>query len=219
MLSITTTVPVQLASMTVTLRFRSYYLCGIVGLLLSSCATSLSPTEYKAYLADPAHGLTHTVDANRATITCTYRPTDLLVLQDLAKAPANVVTQDSLAHNYLGKTYCTLKLACNGSEIENQFVNDPAAYQQALTYLDTGIATDAFLATTTHDSVAAVASMYVRHFGATGHSTVLLVFDTHQLTPQQGFHLTLRGQHLGLGTLRFSFAARDLAALPALKFD
>jgi hypothetical protein len=53
--------------------------------------------------------------------------------------------------------------------------------------------------------------MYVRQFGATGHSTLLLVFDTHQRTPQQGFHLTLRGQRLGLGTLRFAFTGSDLA--------
>jgi len=134
--------------------------------------------------------------------------------------PASIpTTRDSLARAYAGKTYCTLTLARNGGEIENQFVNDPTAYQQVLTYLNTTIAADAFLATTPRDSVPAAASMYVRQFGATGHSTVLLVFDTHHLTPQQGFHLTLRGQRLGLGTLCFPFAAHDLAALPALKLD
>lgn len=189
-------------------------------LLLGSCAAPLPPTAYQAYLTDPAHGLTHSTEANGATITCTYRPTELLVLQDLASMPAaSPATRDSLARAYAGKTYCTLTLARNGSEIENQFINDPAAYQQALTYLNTGIAADAFLATTPRDSVPAAASMYVRQYGTTGHSTLLLVFDTHQLTPQQGFHLTLRGERLGLGTLRFPFAGRDLTALPALQFD
>ena len=188
--------------------------------LLGSCSTPLPPAEYRAYLTDPDHGLVHEVEDNGATIACSYRPVNLLVLQDLAGVPTSTpATHDSLAQTYLGKTYCTLTLARNGSEIENQFINDPIAYQQALTYLNTGIATDAFLATTPHDSVPASASMYVRQFGTTGHSTVLLVFDTHQLTPQQGFHLTLRGQRLGLGTLRFAFTAHDLAALPSLKFN
>lgn len=194
-------------------------LLGGLGLLLSSCSAPLSPTEYSAYVADPVHGLTHTAEANGATVTCTYRPVDQLVLQDLATMPNTTpITRDSLARAYTGKTYCTLTLARNGSELENQFVNDPVVYQQVLTYLNAGIAADAFLATTPHDSIAAVASMYVRQFGTTGHSTILLVFDTHQLMPQQGFHLTLRGQQLGLGTLRFAFAGSDLAALPALKF-
>lgn len=191
-----------------------------LSLLLGSCAAPLPPAAYQTYLADPKHGLTHTTEANSATITCTYRPIELLVLQELASVSTpSPAFRDSLARAYAGKTYCTLMLARNGSEIENQFVNDPAAYQQVLTYLNTGIAADAFLATTPHDSVPAAASMYVRQFGTTGHSTLLLVFDTHQLTPRQGFHLTLRGQRLGLGTLRFPFAGRDLAALPALKYD
>lgn len=119
----------------------------------------------------------------------------------------------------MGKTYCALTLSRNGQELESQFVNDPATYQQVLTYLNTGLAADAFLATMPHDSVAAAASMYVRQYGTTGHSTVLLVFDTHQLMPQHGFHITLRGQRLGLGTLRFPFAAADLVALPPLQFN
>lgn len=196
-------------------------LLGGAGLLLGGCSGPLlPPAEYRAYLTDPAHGLSHTTEANGATVTCTYRPLDLLVLQDLAAAPATTPAgRDSLARAYAGKTYCTLTLARNGAEIENQFVSDPATYQQVLTYLNTGIAADAFLATTARDSVPAVASMYVRQYGTTGRSTVLLIFDTRQLAPQQGFHLTLRGQRLGLGTLRFPFAASDLAALPALKFD
>ncbi|WP_151087959.1 hypothetical protein [Hymenobacter baengnokdamensis] len=180
----------------------------------------MPPAAYQAYLADATHGLTHSTESNGATVTCTYRPTSLLVLQDLTGiAAASPATRDSLARAYAGKTYCTLTLARNGSEIENQFVNDPAAYQQVLSYLNTGIAADAFLATTPTDSVPAAASMYVRQYGATGHSTLLLVFDTHQLKPEQGFHLTLRGQRLGLDMLRFTFTGRDLAALPVLKFD
>jgi hypothetical protein len=199
---------------------RAAGLISSLSLLLGSCTGPLPPVAYQAYLADPAHGLTHTTEANGATITCTYRPTELLVLQGLASIPAaSPATRDSLTRTYVGKTYCTLMLARNGGEIENQFVNDPAAYQQVLTYLNTGIAADAFLATTPHDSVPAAASMYVRQYGITGHSTLLLVFDTHQLTPQQGFHLTLRGQRLGLGTLRFSFTSHDLAALRPLQLD
>lgn len=191
-----------------------------ISFFVISCKHQLPLTEYCDYLADPTHGLTHKAETNGATITCTYRPADLLVLQELAgRNTTTPTTCDSLASTYAGKTYCTLNLAYDGSEIENQFVNNPAVYQQLLSYLNTGIAADTFLNTNAHDSVAAVASMYVRQFGTTGHSTILLVFDTHQLTPQKGFRITLRGQRLGLGTLHFAFAGSDLAALPPLKFN
>ena len=225
MLSTTASILPLLASMFFVyhVHYRQFSAClvGGIGLLLASCGTTPLPLEaYRAYLADPAHGLTHTAEANGATVTCTYRPTDLLVWQDLTSMPAtNPATRDSLTRAYAGKTYCTLTLARQGSEIENQFINEPATYQQVLTYLNTGIAADAFLATTPRDSVPAAASMYVRQYGTTGRSTLLLVFDTHQFTPRRGFHLTLRGQRLGLGTLRFFFTASDLAALPPLKFN
>lgn len=98
-------------------------------------------------------------------------------------------------------------------------MTDPTAYQQALSYLNTGIAADAYLGTTAHDSVPALASLYLRQYGTTGQSTVLLVFDTRRLTPQDGCRLTFQGQRLGLGTLRFPFSAHDLAALPDAQLD
>ena len=199
-------------------KFNLFALLSAGSSLVMACSSPVSPDDYKAYLMDPAHGLTHVQEANGATVTCTYRPIPLLVLQDLTRISApTAATRDSLEKTYAGKTYCAMSLTRDGGEIENALVTDPVAYQQALTYLNTGIAADTYLATTAHDSVPALASMYIRQYGTTGQSSILLVFDTHGLTPEKGFHLTFRAQRLGLGTLRFPFAARDLAALPALQ--
>ena len=187
---------------------------------LVGCSHALPPAEYRAYLTDPAHGLTHTQTVNGATVTCTYRPVPLLVLQDLARIDSPTpATRDSLARTYAGKTYCALSLARDGGEIENAFVTNPSAYQQALAYLNTGIAADTYLGTTAQDSVPALGSMYLRQYGTTGQSTIILVFDTSQLQPEHGCHLTFRGQRLGLGTFRFPFTAHDIEALPELRYD
>ena len=73
-------------------------------LLLAGCGRPLPPAAYRTYLADPAHGLTHTVVANGATVTCTYRPLDLLVLQDLAggapSTPAARATPSCLLRHF-----------------------------------------------------------------------------------------------------------------------
>lgn len=188
--------------------------------VLSGCSRPLPPAEYRAYLTDPSHGLTHTEEVNGAIVTCTYRPIPLLVLQDLAHvSAATPAARDSLARAYAGKTYCALNLSRDGGEIENRFVTGPPTYQQMLAYLNTGIAADTYLATTAHDSVPAFASMYLRQYGTTGQSTIMLVFNTSKLAPEKGCHLTFQGQRLGLGILRFPFAAGDLAALPELQFD
>ena len=190
-------------------------------LLAAGCSAPLNLAQYRAYLADPDHGFTQTQQVDRVSITCTYRPTDLLVAQEVESIPHPVSSTqlDSLRRSYAGKTYCVLALAKDSAAIENQFATDATAFTQTLTYLNTGIAADVFLVTSPHDSVPALASMYPRQYGTTGRSTVLLIFDTHQLHPEQGFHLTFRGTAFGLGTLRFPFTAASLAAIPALTFS
>lgn len=199
----------------------SRWLAGLsLGTTLVGCSHPLPPTEYRAYLADPEHGLVQRQEVNGAVATCAYRPTELLVLQDLAQVPAvTAAARDSLARAYAGKTYCALSFSRGGNEIENYLVNNPAAYQQVLSYLNTGIAADAYLGTPARDSVSALTSLYLRQYGTTGKSTLLLVFDTHRLTLKKGFHVSIQAQRLGLGVLHFPFTANSLAGLPALRID
>lgn len=150
-------------------------------------------------------------------MVCAYRPTGLLVAQELASRSASAATLDSVQHAFNGKRYFSLSFSQGGAEIENQFVTNPSAFANTLAYLNTGIAEDVFLVTAAHDSVPALASAYPRQYGTTGRSTVLLIFDTHQLPPNQDMRLVYRGDRFNLGTLQFPFAAADLASVPALK--
>jgi len=190
-------------------------------LLLAGCAEALGEGPYRAYLQDASHGLTQTHEVGAATVTCAYRPLDLLVAQELAgqeAAPPQVV--DSLRRSYAGKTYFSLALSQKGSEIENQLITDQGAFTQAIAYLSAGIAQDVYLATSAPqaDSVAALTALYPRQYGNTGRSTVLLLFDTRRLNLSRGFTLTYYDTHFQLGTQRFFFSAADLARLPALQF-
>ena len=195
-------------------------LLGGLGLVVAGCNAPLPPAAYRAYLADPAHGLTQTTEVSRTTITCAYRPTKLLVLQDLVgQLAATAATRDSLARAYAGKIYCTLTFSRNGQELENQFLSQPLLRQRVVDYLQKEIAADAFLITAPGDSVPAAASFYVQQHGLSGHSTVVLVFAAPQLSPTQGFQLALRGQALGLSNQRFSFTSHDLAVLPPLRYE
>lgn len=190
--------------------------------LLASCAQPLEEGPYRAYIQEARHGLTQTQEANGATVTCSYRPPDLLVAQELAggEGAATPAAVDSLRRSYAGRAYFSLALSQNGTEIENQLVTDHDAFTQAITYLGAGIARDVYLATPAPraDSVAALTALYPRQYGNTGRSTVLLLFDTRRLDLSRGFTLGYHDTFFQLGTRRFRFAAGDLADLPALKF-
>ena len=190
-------------------------------LLLAGCAQPLEEGPYRAYIQEARHGLTQTQEANGATVTCSYRPPDLLVAQELTgREAATPAAVDSLRRSYAGRAYFSLALSQNGTEIENQLVTDHDAFTQAITYLGAGIAQDVYLATPAPraDSVAALTALYPRQYGNTGRSTVLLLFDTRRLDLSRGFILSYHDRFFQLGARRFRFAAGDLADLPALKF-
>lgn len=193
---------------------------GLLGTGSASCTHSLARGAYQAYLADPAHGLTQTQQVNGIAITCVYRPTDLLVSQELtAEAttpdPAFI---DSLRRTYAGKVYCSLALARDSTELEAAVSGDETALSQTLSYLSTGIAQDVYLRGLGRpDSVAALAAAYTRQYGNTGRSTVLLAFAAPRLDVRQGFTLTYRDTQFGLGPVHFVFPAHAIQQLPALQ--
>ncbi|HEX8327129.1 MAG TPA: hypothetical protein VF629_06290 [Hymenobacter sp.] len=174
-----------------------------------------------AYLNDSKHGLTQTQEINGATVTCSYRPTDLLVSQELAgqENEATAPTLDAVRRTYLGKVYCTLALSRDGAEIENGVIRDELAFGQAISYLSNGIAQNVFLRGAGQaDSVSALAATYPRQYGNTGRSTVLLVFAAPKLDITRGFTISYRDTQFNLGPMRFAFSANDIQDLPALQF-
>jgi hypothetical protein len=178
---------------------------------------ALEAPALRAYVQDPTHGLVQRTTVGGAEVVCTYRPTGLLVAQELANQPTSEATLDSVRQAFATKRYFSLSLSQGGTEIENQYVTEPATFANTLAYLNTGIAEDVFLVTAAQDSVPALASTYPRQYGSTGRSTVLLIFDASRLPLNQDFHLTFRADRFGLGTLRFPFTAADLADVPQLK--
>lgn len=202
-------------------KLRRLLALGLLGAGSAGCSHSLARGPYQAYLADPAHGLTQTQEVGGITVTGAYRPTDLLVSQELtaeATAPTPAFV-DSLRRAYAGKVYCTLALARDSAELEAAVSRDETALSETLSYLSTGIAHDVFLhGLGQPDSTAALAAAYTRQYGSTGRSTVLLVFPTPQLEVSQGFTLTYHDTRFGLGPVRFVFTPQALGQLPALQF-
>ena len=192
----------------------------LLGLGVAGCSGTLTPPQYLAYLADPAHGLTQTQEVNGTTITCGYRPPELLVSQELAThdTPPTPALRDSLRRTYAGKLYCTLALARDSAELEAAVSRDETALSQTLSYLSTGIAHDVYVRGLGQpDSTAALAAAYTRQYGNTSRSTVLLVFATPRLDVRRGFTLTYRDTQFGLGPVHFVFTPQALGQLPALQ--
>jgi hypothetical protein len=189
----------------------------LLGLVAAGCSGSLKQPAYRAYLAEPAHG--HAQVVSGTSVTCSYRPADLLVSQEMTQeaTTASPAFVDSLRRTYAGKLYCTLALARDSAEMETGVIRDETALGQTISYLNNGIAHDVYLRGLDQpDSVAALAATYARQYGNTGRSTVLLVFAAPKLDVRRGFTITYRDSHFGLAPLRFVFTGQAVQNLPAL---
>lgn len=130
-----------------------------------------------------------------------------------APEPAAVSCAWRAAPASSAQAYFTLSLAQQNQEIENQYITNAQRYARVLQYLNYDLAQDVFLSTPGRpDSVAASAVSYPRQYGATGRSSVLLVFPVPVRQLRAGCRVTFRGEQLGLGTRRFVFTAQDLKA-------
>ncbi|QKG55126.1 hypothetical protein [Hymenobacter sp. BRD67] len=104
----------------------------------------------------------------------------------------------------------TLAMAKNGQEIENQYITNKPLYTHTIQYLGGDIARDVYLHLPGQpDSTAANSATYLRQYGATGHSTVLLTFPVAEKLLRQGCRVTFRSRQLALQDRQFVFTARD----------
>ena len=188
---------------------------------LAACsARALPPDALRAWVADPAHGLTLTDSAGALTATCTYRPPDLLAAQEVRNAgrPLTAAALDSARRLYVGSSRFALSLRQAGAEYETALAADPTRYAAAVRYLSEGLAHDVWLRLPGRaDSVRARAALYAPQYGVgNGRSTVLLVFPVPSAELAGGAHLTVAGAPDQMPRLRFRFGAEAFRGLPPL---
>jgi len=104
-----------------------------------------------------------------------------------------------------------LNLSQDNKEIENHYISNESLYTRVLQYLNYNIAQDVYLRLPGRpDSVAAIAAIYPRQYGATGRSSVLLTFPVSDKQLRRGCTITFKGEKLAVGTHRFIFTTADI---------
>ncbi len=191
-----------------------------VGLLgATACTTQpLPPDALRAWVAEPKNGLVQTQEIGAIKAQCSYRLPELLAAQEVRNThqPLTRLTLDSAQQAYRSRTHFALDLSQNGTEYETEFAGNPAQYAAVVQYLSAGIATDSYLHIPGQDSVPAMAAMYMRQYGNTGRSTVLLIFDTPPAALTTGCRLNVAGRKELLPPFRFNFLATAFQAIPPL---
>jgi len=195
---------------------RLLWLC--VVLLLWSCEKqTLTPEELSAFVADEENGYCKKSTVGPTTVTVTYRPTDLLVDQELGDEAATTLRVDSLRKKYDRYYYFILSLSSNEKESLHQTSGDQ--YSDLVNTLSFRMHDFVTMTTSASDTIPVGDFMLNRTYGMSSSTDLLFVFNKEKSKDQDWVQFNLNEFGLGVGNQRFRFSVDELEAAPKIKFD
>jgi hypothetical protein len=189
-------------------------------LIVTACrqATFDTKQELVAYITNIDNGLTQQKTINGVDFTVTYRPTDLLVQQELTENPTREqVTQ--LRKKYSKNIYFNLDMGIEGKEILSAKVGNKMKFTALVDQLAFDMAEKVYLLRRNKDSVPLLDHVYPRLYGMGKSTNMLLVFELDPNSIQdEPLRLVIKDLGLGTGDVAFSLDAKKIAEQPSLEF-
>jgi len=193
----------------------------VLTMSVQSCSAPsyLSEKDLKAYLLDRDNGLSkeHVLKGNKSIVT--YRPTDLLVLQE-ARGTTKVdsSTLARLQQKYQNHYYFILSLSKDNKEAEYQ--------QQGMGQFSDLVQTLSFrmpehvnMTTNSRDTIPVGDYIYPRTYGMSNASTLMFAFNKEKIKNTEWVQFNLKEFGLGIGNQNFRFKTSDLENTPRIKFE
>jgi hypothetical protein len=188
-------------------------------LFVSSCTKSFdSAQEMNAYIAAEDNAYQYKKTVNGVDYVLQYRPTDLLVKQELGDKhdPKQVESLRAKYHQYL---YFNLSMSKNNQELLNGVARDKAKFGQMVNDLAFGMEEKVNLYTPSKDTLAMADFIYPRMYGMSNSTSIMIVYPREDKYMKQDY-LNFAIQDLGLdtGEIKFKLNTQKLQNEPQLRF-
>ncbi len=182
--------------------------------LFTACKSKEVNTEEELinYIKQESNMLVKNEKTNGLEINVSYKPVDLIVMQQL-KSNKNL-NVDSLKKHFDKYYYFTIDFSENGKELNQQLMMDKVAYGQAINDLAFKMSSKVYLTDNKNDTLPIADYVYSRLFGATGKSTFLFSFSKPQYQPET-LHLYVITDDIG-SKKKFTFNGAAINNIPHL---
>jgi hypothetical protein len=149
----------------------------LVGLLLVSCAKKMETLEeMNNYLGKEENELTYRKTINGVDFTLQYRPTDVLVKQELANKKGNADEVKKLRQKYGSHMYFNLSMSKNNAELLNDVATDRSRFSNLLNDLVFQMDKKVYLYTPEKDTIPITDFVYPRMYGMGEATTIMFVY-------------------------------------------
>ncbi|GAB5400283.1 MAG: hypothetical protein Aureis2KO_18680 [Aureisphaera sp.] len=189
--------------------------------LFASCnRTSFDHEEdLLAHIKNPENGYLQEKKVNGVDIALMYRPTDLLVNQELNGNHSEQLV-DSLRKKYASYLYFNLHLSKNGKELLSAVPSDRNEFGALVNKLAFGMGESVHLYTNTKDTIAMADYIYPRMYGMSGSTSLLLVYPNNEKAKNADFlNFTIEDIGLATGEIKFKIYQETIANEPQLAFN
>ncbi|WP_299223292.1 hypothetical protein [uncultured Aquimarina sp.] len=193
----------------------------LAGLLLSSCSTKTfdNKEELWNYLNNPENEYIHTKTVNGVDFSLIYKPTDLLVDQELS-GETDDAKIDSLRSKYDQYLYFNLSMSKNNQELLSNVAGNKQRFGAMVNQLAFGMEQKVYLYTPKKDTIEMADYIYPRMYGMSGATTILLVYPKDSMVTNAE-HMTLSIEDLGFytGEVKFKIPTKIFKNEIQLKFE
>lgn len=190
-------------------------------LIFMSCTNKTfdSSEELVAYIKESGNGYNHIKTINGVDFSLLYKPTDLLVNQELGSeiTPAKI---DSLRNKYRTYMYFTLSMSKNNQELLTNVAGDKQKFGAMVNQLAFGMEQKVHLYTPTKDTITMADYIYPRMYGMSGSTTMMFVYPKEKKVTISEF-ITLTIEDLGFytGEVKFKIPTKIMNNEPKLQFE
>lgn len=198
--------------------FAKNFLFVVLLLSIEGCKKRQDVTrdELIAYTLDKGNGLIQTTRSGSYQLDLTYRPTDLMVFQELGHNISDTSRINQLRTQYANYFYFLFQVSKNESEILN-LENGQDHYSQLLQTLAFHMP-QYVLAVQGSDTTKLSDFMLDRTYGMSSSTNLLLVFERSNQSSKGHIFITVNEFGLGIGSVKFKFKLVDLEKAPNIKF-
>ena len=171
------------------------------------------------YIQDEQNGYTQHKTVNGVSYTLLYRPTDLLVHQELSDASATSAQVNTSREKYKNYLYFNLSMSKNNQELLSVAPKNQNEFGAMVQQLAFGMNEKVHLFTPQKDTLELADYIYPRMYGMSRATTMMFVYPrAPEKLDQDYLNFTIEDLGLYTGEVKFKIDTKPLKNEPQLKF-
>ncbi|WP_136667696.1 hypothetical protein [Flavobacterium sp. H122] len=198
---------------------RNSFILLLLITIISSCSKSFdTQEEMTVYITDEDNGYQYKKTVNGVDYTLQYRPTDLLVQQELPEKHTPKQIED-LRKQYGKYLYFNLSMSKNDQELLNGLARDKQRFGQMVNQLAFEMDQKVHLYTPEKDTLTMADFIYPRMYGMTDATTIMIVYPRDKKYLNNDYlNFTIEDLGFDTGEIKFKVETNKLQNEPQLRF-